>query len=115
VTDPASGRSFNDDDTLAMRAKLAFQPSEALSLNFSLDHTSQDTALTLGQPTAPLIAVDLATNGVVPLVLPQAGDYDFETRTSFGPGQGQELDHTCVSAHIEYSPTDAWTFKSITA
>src|SRR5690606_24944317 len=46
VTDPASGRSFNDDDTLAMRAKLAFQPSEALSLNFSLDHTSQDTALT---------------------------------------------------------------------
>ena len=117
VEDPVSDRTFNDDDTMAIRAKLRIEPSDDLSVGFTLDHASQDTELTLGQPTAPLIAVDLATvpPTVVPLLLPEAGEYDFESTTSFGPGHGQELDHTGVAAHLEWSPSDAWTLKSITA
>src|SRR5690606_15180398 len=115
VDDPDSNRSFNDDDTLAVRGKLRIEPSEDFSLGLSFDHTSQDTALTLDQPTAPLNAVVHATGCVVPLVLPEPCEYDFESRTSFGPGQGQELDHTGASLHMEWSPSSAWTFKSISA
>ena len=108
-------RNFNDDDTTAFRAKLKVAPSDGFEANFSLDHTQQDAGLTLGRPTAPLIAVDLATGGIVPLVLPQAGEWDFVGRTSFTGNEGQELDHSGASAVLEWTPSAPWTIKSITA
>lgn len=117
VEDPVTGEDYNDDDTRALRAKLAFHPGQAFDATLALDYTRQDTALTLGEPTAPLIQTNITAEGFVPVVLRPAptGEYDFETRTSFGPGQGQELTHKGASLHANWNLSDAWAFKSISA
>lgn len=114
VTDPVTGKDYNNDNTGAFRAKLAWQPSDRFQAVFAADYTDQDTALTLGQPTAPLIQFDLAT-GVRLLRLADAGEYDFETRTSFPTDRGQQLQHSGVSAALTWGLAPGWTFKSISA
>ncbi len=114
VSDPLSGREFNDDDTRALRAKLQFKPGEDFSAVLALDYTRQDAALTLGQPTAPLIQTDLVLGPVVLLPAP-IGEYDFHSRTSFGPGHGQDLTHKGASLHLDWQLSEAWKFKSISA
>src|SRR5690606_38118329 len=66
-------------------------------------------------PTAVLIEADLATGGVVPLLLPETNEWDFRASTSFPEGAGQELEHTGFSAALQWQPSAAWTMKSITA
>ncbi|MFC4727370.1 TonB-dependent receptor [Coralloluteibacterium thermophilus] len=112
VRDPDTGRRFNEDDTRAARLKLAVTPSDDFSAVFSVDYTRQNNALTLGRPEAPLIQTDLALGNVVLLPAP-TGEYDFRSRTSFGPDQGQELTHKGGSATLTWNGGD-WTFKSIT-
>ncbi|OHE81863.1 MAG: TonB-dependent receptor [Lysobacterales bacterium GWF1_69_6] len=114
VTDPTTGHEFNDEDTQAIRAKFAFRPSDTFNGMLSLDYTEQDNALTLGQPVAPLYAVNLA-GGINILRLPTAGDYNYETRTSFDPGQGQEMKHKGASLTLNWVLSDRWSAKSITA
>lgn len=114
VTDPHTGKDYNDDDTKALRAKLQFKPGERFNATLALDYTRQKTALTLGEPTAPLIQTDFARGAVVLLPAP-TGEYDFHTRTSFAPDKGQSLTHKGVSLHADWNLADAWTFKSISA
>ena len=114
VRDPDTGRRFNDDDTASARAKVLFRPSDRFSATFTADWTRQDNALTLGRPEAPLIATDLALGPVV-LRPADTGEWDYRSRTSFGPDQGQKLLHTGASLAMDYSISDAWLFKSITA
>jgi iron complex outermembrane receptor protein len=114
VRDPHTGKDYNDDDTKALRAKLQFKPGERFDATLAVDYTRQKTALTLGEPTAPLIQTDLALGAVVLLPAP-TGEYDFRTRTSFSPDKGQSLTHKGVSLHANWNLSDAWTFKSISA
>src|SRR5690606_33688378 len=44
VEDPLTGEDYNNDDTRALRAKLAFHPGEAFNATLALDYTRQDTA-----------------------------------------------------------------------
>src|SRR5690606_36467324 len=96
------------------RAKLALRPTDRFSATFSFNYTRQDNALTLGQPTAPLIRTDLALGAVV-LHQPATDDYDFKTRTSFRPDQGQEMTHKGLSANLQWDLSEQWALKSITA
>ena len=114
VRDPDTGRHFNDEDTRAVRAKIALRPSDAFSATFSVDYTRQDNALTLGRPTAPLIATDLVFGPVVLAPAP-TGEYEFESRTSFGPDKGQELTHKGAALNMQWRLGEAWTLKSISA
>jgi iron complex outermembrane receptor protein len=114
VSDPDTGADYNDDDNRAIRFKLAGDPSDRFSWDFSFDYTRQDNALTLGRPEAPLVQIQLPATPVV-LLLPEAGEYDFHSRTSFQPGQDQELEHTGFRLGFDVGIGDAWTFKSITA
>jgi len=114
VTDPATGKDYNGEDTAALRAKFAFRPSEGVTATFALDYTTQDNALTLGQPTAPLIRTDLAFGPVV-LRPVDSGEYDFKTRTSFDPNQGQKLTHKGASLNVGWDLNQDWTLKSISA
>ena len=114
VTDPATGRDYNDEDTSAARFKLAFRSGENFTGTLSLDYTHQDNALTLGQPVAPLYAVNLA-GGINILRLPTAGEYDFKTRTSFGPDQGQQMTHKGAAVNLQWDINEQWMAKSITA
>lgn len=113
VENPATGREFNTDDTSAIRAKLEFHPSEEFNAILSVDHTQQDTALTMGHPTAPLMSTDLATGTSAVLLVPT--EWNYEAQTSFGPGRGQELTHQGVSLHMNWYTQGPWSFKSITA
>jgi len=115
VEDPNDGRNYNDDDTKALRAKLAFRPGESFDASLTLDYTRQKTALTLGSATAPLVATDLATGAAPVLYVPPSGEYDFRSTTSFDSGKGQSLTHKGVALHMNWNLSDAWTFKSISA
>src|SRR5690606_19632977 len=98
----------------SIRFKLSGDPSDHVSWDFAVDYTKQDNALTLGRPMAPLLQTDLAT-GIVPLLMPAPGEYDFESSTSFGAGQGQKLEHSGLRLGFDVDLGPAWTFKSITA
>lgn len=116
VRDAVTGRHYNDDDTRAIRAKLAFQPSEAFNATISFDYTDQDASLTLGRPTAPLVAVDLWPGmGPYLLQLAPTGRWNYRARTSFGPDKGQDMTHKGVSLVMNWNINDAWMLKSITA
>ena len=102
------------DDTIAVRGKVQLRPSDAFSATLTADWTEQDNALTLGRPMAPLIATDLVLGPVVLLPAP-TGEYDFRTRTSFAPNQGQELRHRGLSLVMDWNLSDSLAFKSISA
>lgn len=115
VRDAATGRHFNNDDTKAVRAKLAFAPVDNFRATLSLDHTEQDVALTLGRPMAPLLQTDLGLGTVTPLLPAPTGDWNYRARTSFAPGQGQMLEHTGVSLAMEWDINSQWLLKSISS
>lgn len=117
ITDPSTGKHYNGDDTNAVRAKLAFRNGDAFTATLSLDYTKQDAALTLGRPTADLKADDLALPAALdPVLLPApTGEYGFESRTSFGPGQGQDMTNKGVAFNVDWAINDAWLLKSISA
>ena len=114
VEDPVTGEDYNGEDTIALRGKLALRPSDSFSATLSADYTRQDNALTLGQSTAPLIRTDLAFGPVV-LQQPDTDEYNFESRTSFRPDQGQEMTHKGVSANLQWELGEQWSAKSISA
>lgn len=114
IRDRVSGKHYNDDDTRAVRGKIAFQPTDDFRAMLSIDHTKQDAALSLGRPTAPLRRTDLAL-GTVTLLPAPTGEFDFTARTSFAPDQGQELKHSGISLSAEWDLDDALRFKSITS
>jgi iron complex outermembrane receptor protein len=114
VRDPTTGQHYNDEDTRAVRGKIAFRPSDTFNATLSLDYTHQDNALTLGRPTAPLFATDLVFGQVLLSPAP-TGDYDYEARTSFSPDKGQELTHKGVSLNMGWNLSQAWLLKSITS
>ncbi len=113
VRDRDTGRDYNDDDTRALRAKVAFEPGETFRATLSFDHTRQDASLSLGRPTAPLVQTDLLLGPVLLLPAPD-GEFDFTARTSFGPGQGQRLEHSGASLSMEWDLSPTWTMRSIT-
>lgn len=114
VDDPTTGEDYNGEETGVLRAKLAFRPTDAVTATLSLDYMDQEAPLTLGRPTAPLVRTDLALGPVV-LHQPDGSEYDFETRTSFAPGQGQSLNHQGASLNVEWDLNSQWRFNSISA
>ncbi|MFM7348593.1 MAG: TonB-dependent receptor [Erythrobacter sp.] len=115
VTDPRTGRKYNDRDSLTFRGILRIQPTERLEIIASGDYNRQRNALTLGYPTAPLLRTNLAL-GPQQLVAAQPyGRYDYRASTSFTGNEGQKLDHWGVNLTANLELTDAITLTSITA
>ena len=120
VTDPLTGRHYNDRNTQAGRAILRATPSDAVELILEGDYTHQNTRPTLGYATAPLTDViytpgfAVAGVGIVKPAYPY-GDYDYKASTSLAPGQGQKLDHwgTSFTANIDLG--GPFSLTSITA
>jgi iron complex outermembrane receptor protein len=115
VTDPVTGQHFNGDETQSARAKLDFHPSERFNAILELDYAHQNAPLTMGRPTAPLISTDLATGAANVLLVPHGGEWHYHAQTSFAPGQGQKLIHKGAALHIDWTMSDQWKLKSITA
>lgn len=115
VQDPVTGRRYNDDDTDAVRVKLHAEPTTDLRMTFSADYTRQRNAASLGRQEEPLVSVDLATGGAVVVAPAPSEGYNFRTRTNLEPGQGQDLDHWGLSAHVDWDLNRNFSLKSITA
>lgn len=111
VTDPLTGRKFNDRDSWTARAILALKPTDTFDLTLSADYTQQRNSLTLGYATAPLIS----GFGVTLSPAYPYGDYAYKASTSFAPGKGQRLDHWGVSATANLELAPNLTLTSITA
>ena len=116
VTDPLTGRKYNDRDSITGRAILRAKPTDSLELILSGDYTRQRNALTLGYATAPLLQTSLFPGGVKTLVPAQPyGAYDYKASTSFKGNEGQRLDHWGVSLTANWDLNDEFTLSSITA
>ena len=108
VTDPRTGRRYNDRDSLTVRGILRAKPTDALEILVSGDYNRQRNALTLGYATANL-------GGVRPVLAAPYGAYDFKASTSFTGNEGQRLDHWGINLTANWQLTDAVTLTSITA
>ncbi|WP_305804382.1 TonB-dependent receptor [Stenotrophomonas sp. YIM B06876] len=115
VKDAVTGKHYNDDDTEALRLKMAFNPVDNFRATFSLDTTKQDAALTMGRPMADLRQTSLAPAGVIVLQPGETGEWNRRARTSFDDGQGQYLKHSGASLAMEWDVNEQWTLKSISA
>lgn len=119
VTDPATGKKYNDRNNLSGRAILRAQPAEAVEVLISGDYTRQRNALTLGQATAPLVGFNYNATftGLTPFVIAPAaaGEWDYKASTSFTGDKGQRLDHWGVSGTINVDLSDTLQLSSITA
>ncbi len=120
VTDPITGKTYNDRNNLAFRGILRAQPSAGLEVLLSGDYTRQRNGLTLGYATAPLIGFDYNATftAVTPFTISAAepyGPYAYKASTSFTGGQGQKLDHWGVSGTINFDLTPELQLTSITA
>jgi iron complex outermembrane receptor protein len=116
VTDPLTGRKYNDRNTGTGRAILRAEPTEKLELIVEADYTRQRSAASLGYATAPLTNVDLIT-GAVTVVKPAYpyGPYNYQASTSLQPGQGQRLDHWGTSLTANLDIGNGLSLTSITA
>ncbi len=116
VTDPLTGREYNDRDSLTGRTILRAKPSDGFELILSGDYTRQRNALTLGYATAPLLQTSLFPAGIKTLVPAEPyGRYDYKASTSFKGNEGQRLDHWGVSLTANWDLNDQFTLSSITA
>lgn len=115
VRDAATGKRYNDDDTEALRVKLAFNPTDSFSATLSLDTTKQDAGLTLGRPMADLRQTSLAPAGVIVLKPGETGEWDRRALTSFKNGEGQYLKHSGASLAMDWDINAQWTLKSISS
>lgn len=108
VTDPRTGRTYNDRDSVTVRGILRAKPADGLEVLLSGDYNRQRNALTLGYPTARL-------GGIRPIAPDPYGDYDYRASTSLRGNEGQRLDHWGVSLTANWTLSDAITISSITA
>jgi iron complex outermembrane receptor protein len=116
VTDPRTGREFNDRNSFTGRAILRAKPSDKVEVILSADYNRQRNALTLGYATAPLLQTSLFPAGVTTLVQPQPyGPYDFKASTGMAPNQGQRLDHWGLNLTTNTELSDVFTLSTITA
>ncbi len=115
VKDAVTGKRYNDDDTEALRVKLAFKPTDDFSATLSLDTTKQDAALTMGRPMAPLLQTSLAPAGVVVLQPGETGEWNRRVQTSFQNGEGQSLKHSGASLAMDWDINEQWMLKSISS
>ena len=120
VTDPATGRKYNDRNNLAGRAILRAVPTDALEIILAGDYTRQRNELTLGCATAPLVGFNYNASftAATPFTIRPASDcadYDYEASPSFTGDEGQRLDHWGVSGTVNLDLGGPLSLTSITA
>jgi iron complex outermembrane recepter protein len=103
-----TGDENYDKKVLALRATMEWQPTETLLLRLSGDHTDDDSSPRQGYRVLPTVSTAQRTL--------LAGDYD----TLAGATLTMPIKKNSVVAkggqlYAEWSPSDTWTFKSITA
>ncbi|WP_310497068.1 TonB-dependent receptor [Sandarakinorhabdus sp.] len=116
VTDPRTGRRYNDRNSATVRGILRAKPTDTVEVLLSADYNRQRTGLTLGYATAPLLQTSLFPAGVTTLVPAEPyGRYDFRASTSFRGNEGQRLDHWGLNLTVNAELSDVYSLSSITS
>lgn len=112
VTDPSTGAEYNDKNSTAVRAALAWDPVSSIRVDLTADYARDDAGLTVGQ------AQNTLTNlfGVPLIVLPAvAPEYNFQTRTTPGLPNETRLESWGSALRVAWQLSDSLTLKSITS
>ena len=111
VTDPVTGVEYNDKNTLAGRVSLYYTPDDKTDIRLNVDYTREEPSLTLGKPENTLTNAFAAV-----LLVPPAGDFNFQTQTSMTAfNEENSLDHYGFGLTITREMAPSWTLKSITS
>lgn len=111
VDSPSTGADYNDRSVGAGRVKLAWDPSDNVQIDFSVDYAEEDAALVLGQATNSLTNILGATIFAVPTPTPE---FRFQTTPTPGLPNSTELTHWGAMANVVWTLNDAWSIRSIT-
>ncbi|HET9354971.1 MAG TPA: TonB-dependent receptor [Sphingomicrobium sp.] len=113
VEDEGDGREYNDRDTVAGRAIVAFTPSDRLRIDLTADYSRDNAKLNVGRPLNNLVQF---SGGVLVVDEPVgSGDYDWEARITPGFPNSTKLRSHGFSGTVAFDITDELTFKSISA
>jgi iron complex outermembrane receptor protein len=103
-----TGDENYDKDVLAFRASLEWEPSDSLLVRLSGDYTEDDSSPRQGYRLLPTVSTAQRTL--------LDGDYDtLAGSTLTMPIKRNSVEAKGGQLNIEWSPSEAWTFKSITA
>jgi len=112
VVDPATGAEYNDKNTSAARASLAWDPTSTFRVDLNVDYSKDDAGMTVGQATNSLTYLGY---GVAYPVATPAPEYDFKTRTTPGLPNETRLETWGTALRMTWDLSDALTLKSITS
>ncbi|WP_292050514.1 TonB-dependent receptor [Brevundimonas sp. UBA5866] len=112
VTDPRTGAEYNDKNTNALRASLAYDPASNFRLDMTVDYAKDDAGLTVGQAQNSLTWL---AGGVVYPVQQPVPTYDFKTSTTPGLPNETRLETWGTSLRATWDLSESLTLKSITA
>ena len=112
VVDPVTGAEYNDKNTSAARASLAWDPTSTFRVDLNVDYSKDDAGMTVGQATNSLTYLGY---GVAYPVATPAPEYDFKTRTTPGLPNETRLETWGTALRMTWDLSDALTLKSITS
>lgn len=112
VTNPVTDAEYNDKNTTAFRAALAWDPTDSLRIDLTADYSHDDAGLNVGQATNTLVGFSGQTIVAVPSPLPE---YNYETVVDPDLPNETRLESRGVALNIAYDLSDSLTLRSITA
>ena len=112
VTNPLTGDEYNDKNTDAVRATLAWDPSSNFRLDLTADYSKDDAGLVVGQAVN-----DLTTLLGVPIYIAPnpVEDFNFEATPTAALPNETRLESRGIAMNISYDLSDTLSLKSITA
>ena len=112
VTDPVTGAEYNDKNSNAARASLAWDPASNFRIDLNADYSKDDAGMTVGQAQNNLTNLLGAPAYSVPVPTPK---YDFHTRTTPGLPNETRLETWGTALRMAWDLSDTLTLKSITS
>ena len=112
VTNPVTGAEYNDKNTQAVRATLAWDPASNLRVDLTADYSKDDAGLTVGQATNNLTNILGGVIYTAPSPLPE---YNFQTVVTPALPNETRLESRGVALNVGYDFSDSLTLKSISA
>lgn len=112
VTNPTTGAEYNDKNSTAFRAALAWDPSEKLRVDLTADYSVDDAGLTVGQATNSLIGLSGQTIVTVPSPTPS---WNFQAEVDPTLPNETRLESRGAALNVAYDISDSLTLRSITA
>ncbi|MEG2498646.1 TonB-dependent receptor, partial [Brevundimonas sp.] len=112
VTDPVTGAEYNDKNSNAVRASLAWDPASNFRIDFNADYSKDDAGMTVGQAQNNLTNLVGVPAYSVPNPTPE---FNFKTRTTPGLPNETRLETWGTALRMTWDVSDRLSLKSISS